>query len=68
MLNTIKSTYTVPLPRTEVKVLVEEFARQDKQRLFPFELQNFRLGVRFQNAGWNRGRGLGMLRRQAEES
>jgi hypothetical protein len=50
MLNTIKSTYTVPLPRTEVKVLVEEFARQDKQRLYPFELQNFRLGVRFQNA------------------
>jgi hypothetical protein len=30
--------------------LVEEFARQDKQRLYPFELQNFRLGVRFQNA------------------
>jgi hypothetical protein len=50
MLNTIKSTYTVPLPRTEVKVLVEEFARQDKQRLYPFKLQNFRLGVRFQNA------------------
>jgi len=50
MLNTIKSTYPVPLPRTEVKVLVEEFARQDKQRLYPFALQNFRLGVRFQNA------------------
>jgi len=50
MLNTIKSTYPVPLPRTEVKVLVEEFARQEKQRLYPFELQNFRLGVRFQNA------------------
>ena len=50
MLNTIKSTYTVPLPRADVKVLVEEFAKQDKQRLYPFELQNFRLGVRFQSA------------------
>jgi len=50
MLNTIKPTYPVPLPRTEAKVLVEEFARQDKQRLYPFELQNFRIGVKFQNA------------------
>ena len=50
MLNVVKSTYTVPFPRIEAKALVEEFARQDKQRLYPFELQNFRLGVRFQNA------------------
>lgn len=50
MLNVVKSTYTVPSPRIEAKALVEEFARQDKQRLYPFELQNFRLGVRFQNA------------------
>ena len=50
MLNVVKSSYTVPSPRIEAKALVEEFARQDKQRLYPFELQNFRLGVRFQNA------------------
>jgi hypothetical protein len=50
MLNVVKSTFTVTPPRTEAKALVEEFARQDKQRLYPFELQNFRLGVRFQNA------------------
>jgi hypothetical protein len=50
MLNVVKSAFTVTPPRTEAKVLVEEFARQDKQRLYPFELQNFRLGVRFQNA------------------
>src|SRR6185503_15413975 len=50
MLNQVKSTFTVTSPRSEAKALVEEFARQDKQRLYPFELQNFRLGVRFQNA------------------
>ena len=50
MLNQFKSTYTVPSPRSEAKALVEAFARQDKQRLYPFELQNFTLGVRFQNA------------------
>ena len=50
MLNQVKSTFTVPSPRSEAKALVEAFARQDKQRLYPFELQNFTLGVRFQNA------------------
>lgn len=50
MLNEIKPTYTVTTPRSEAKALVEAFAKQDKQRLYPFELQNFSLGVRFQNA------------------
>ena len=50
MLNQVKSSFTVPFPRSEAKALVEAFARQDKQRLYPFELQNFTLGVRFQNA------------------
>jgi hypothetical protein len=50
MLDQIKSTFTVTTPRSEAKALVEAFARQDKQRLYPFELQNFSLGVRFQNA------------------
>ena len=50
MLNQIKSTFPVTTPRSEAKALVEAFARQDKQRLYPFELQNFSLGVRFQNA------------------
>jgi hypothetical protein len=50
VLNVIKPTYTVPSPRIEAKALVEEFARQDKQRVYPFELQNFTLGVRFQSA------------------
>lgn len=50
MLNEIKSTFPVTTPRSEARALVEAFARQEKQRLYPFELQNFRLGVRFQNA------------------
>ena len=50
MLNQIKSTYSVTTPRSEAKALVEAFARQEKQRLYPFELQNFNLGIRFQNA------------------
>ena len=50
MLNQVKSTFTVTSPRSEAKALVEAFARQDKQRLYPFELQNFTLGVRFQSA------------------
>ena len=50
MLNQIKSTFTVTTPRSEAQALVEAFAQQDKQRLYPFELQNFNLGVRFQNA------------------
>jgi hypothetical protein len=50
MLNQIKSTFTVTTPRSEARALVEAFARQEKQRLYPFELQNFNLGVRFQNA------------------
>jgi len=50
MLNQVKSTFTVTSPPAEAKALVEAFARQDKQQLYPFELQNFRLGVRFQNA------------------
>ena len=50
MLNQVKSTFTVPSPRSEAKALVEAFARQDQQRFYPFELQNFKLGVRFQNA------------------
>lgn len=50
MLNQVKSTFTVPSPRSEAKALVEAFARQEKPRLYPFELQNFTLGVRFQNA------------------
>lgn len=50
MLNQIKSTFTVPFPRSEAKALVESFAKQDEQRVYPFELQNFKLGVRFQNA------------------
>jgi hypothetical protein len=50
MLNQFESTYTVPSPRAEARALVEAFARQDKQRLYPFELRNFTLGVRFQKA------------------
>jgi len=50
MLNQVKSTFTITSPHSEAKALVEAFARQDKQRLYPFELQNFTLGVRFQNA------------------
>jgi hypothetical protein len=50
MLDQIKSTFTVTTPRSEARALVEAFARQEKQRLYPFELQNFNLGVRFQNA------------------
>ncbi len=50
MLNQIKSTFTVTSPRSEAKALVEAFAQQEKQRLYPFELQNFNLGIRFQNA------------------
>jgi len=50
MLDQIKSTFTVTTPRSEAKALVEAFARQDKQQLYPFELQKFTLGVRFQNA------------------
>jgi len=50
MLNQIKSTFTVTTPRSEARALVEAFARQEKERLYPFELQNFNLGVRFQNA------------------
>jgi hypothetical protein len=50
MLNQIKSTYTITTPPTEARALVEAFAKQDKQRLYPFELQNFNLGLRFKNA------------------
>ncbi len=50
MLNEIKSTFSVTTPRSEAIALVEAFAKQDKQRIYPFELQNFTLGVRFQNA------------------
>lgn len=50
MLNQVKSTFPVLSPRSEAKALVEAFAYQEKQRLYPFELQNFTLGVRFQNA------------------
>jgi len=50
MLNQVKSTFTVPSPRSEAQALVEAFARQDQQRFYPFELQNFKFGVRFQNA------------------
>lgn len=49
MLNQVKSTYTVTTPHSEARALVEAFARQDKQRIYPFELQNFSLGVRFKN-------------------
>jgi hypothetical protein len=47
MLNQVKSSYTAP--HSEARALVEAFAKQDKQRLYPFELQNFNLGVRFTN-------------------
>jgi hypothetical protein len=50
MLDQIKSTFPVTTPRSEAKALVEAFATQEKQRLYPFELQNFNLGVRFQKA------------------
>src|SRR6266511_821554 len=51
MLNQVKSTFTVTPPHSsEAKALVEAFAKQDKQHLYPFELQKFTLGVRFQNA------------------
>jgi len=50
MLDQIKSTFPVTTPRSEAKALVEAFARQENQRLYPIELQNFTLGVRFQNA------------------
>ena len=49
MLNQVKSTYTVTTPHSEARALVEAFAKQDKQRLYPFELKNFNLGVRFKN-------------------
>jgi hypothetical protein len=48
MLNQIKSTLTTP--PSEARALVEAFARQDQQRLYPFELQNFHLGLRFKKA------------------
>ncbi len=50
MLNQTKSTFYVTTPPSEARALVESFARQDKQRLYPLELQNFPLGLRFQNA------------------
>src|SRR5687767_12372842 len=50
MLNQIKSSFTVTTPRSEARALVEAFAQQDKQRLYPFELQNFNLGLRSKNA------------------
>ena len=50
MLNQIRSTFPVPSPRSEARALVEAFAKQDEQRLYPFKLQNFTLGVKFQNA------------------
>jgi len=50
MLNQVRSTFTIPSRPSEARALVEAFARQDGQRLYPFELQNFALGVRFQNA------------------
>ena len=50
MLNQIKSTYPITTPPSEARALVEAFAKQDQQRLYPFELQNFNLGVRFKNA------------------
>ena len=50
MLNQIKSTFSVTTPPAEAKALVEAFAAQEKQRLYPFELQNFTLGMRFQKA------------------
>src|SRR6266508_1511896 len=50
MLNQVKTTVTVPSPRSEANALVEAFARQDQQRFYHFELQKFKLGVRFQNA------------------
>jgi hypothetical protein len=50
MLNQIKSTFPVTTPPAEARALVEAFARQDQQRLYPFELQNFHLGLRFKNA------------------
>jgi hypothetical protein len=50
MLNQIKPTFPVTALRSEAKALVEAFATQDKQQMYPFKLQNFSLGVRFQNA------------------
>jgi hypothetical protein len=50
MLNQIKSSFPVTTPRSEARALVEAFAQQDRQRLYPFELQNFSLGVRFKSA------------------
>ncbi len=50
MLNQVKSTFPVTTPHSEAKALVEAFAKQEKPRLYPFELQNFTLGVQFQNA------------------
>jgi hypothetical protein len=50
MLNQIKPTFPVTTLRSEAKALVEAFATQDKQKIYPFKLQNFTLGVRFQNA------------------
>jgi hypothetical protein len=50
MLNQIKPTFPVTTPPAEARALVEAFAKQEKQRLYPFELRNFHLGVRFQSA------------------
>lgn len=49
MLNQVKSSFTSTTPHSEARALVEAFAKQDKQRLYPFELQNFSLGVKFKN-------------------
>jgi len=47
MLNFLKSAFSqTPL---EVESLVEEFVRQES-RLYPFDLKNFKAGVKFQNA------------------
>lgn len=50
MLNQIKPTFPITALGSEAKALVEAFATQDKQKNYPFKLQNFTLGVRFQNA------------------
>ena len=60
MLNQTNSSFTVTTPPSEARALVESFARQDQQRLYPFELQNFTLGVRFQNADPKTQRGIVM--------
>jgi hypothetical protein len=49
MFNFLKSTFSRPSSNLEAEALVEELARQNV-RSYPFDLKNFTVGVKFQNA------------------